>query len=66
MKWQKKASGSARSISCETHGAHLSMKSKDDWSITVYRIKPEYKNLGEAKSFKEAIQICEDDFNAEN
>ncbi len=63
MNWKKKASGSARSISSETHGAHLSMKSEKDFTITVYRTKPDFENLGQAKTFKEAIQMCEDDAN---
>ena len=61
MNWIKKQSGPAASITCETHGAHRSIESKDSISVTVYRTKPSFKDLGSASGFKEAIAMCEAD-----
>ncbi len=63
MEWTKLQSGSAASISSETHGAHRSLRTSDDESyITVVRRKPEFKALGKAKSFQEAVLMCEKDY----
>ena len=59
MKWTKSQAGPAASIKCDTHAAHRSIKTADDIFVTVYRTKPEFKALGSATGFKEAIAMCE-------
>ena len=52
----------AASVTCDTHGMHRSLKSKDDISVTVYRRKPSYKLLGSVGSFKEGLELAEKDY----
>ena len=60
MDWIKKQAGAAASISSDTHLCHRSMIADDDWWITVTRREP-FKALGTAKTWKEAIKMCEED-----
>ena len=62
MKWAKSQSGPAASIHCDTHAAHRSIKTADDICVTVYRTKPEFKAMGSAVGFKEAIAMCKADY----
>ena len=62
MNWSKSKAGPAASIHCDTHAAHRSIKGIDDICVTVYRTKPEFKALGSAVGFKEAIAMCERDY----
>lgn len=61
MNWTKQKSGNAASISSDTHAAHRSLLAPDNFYITVSRRKPDFKPLGTAKSFQEAILMCEKD-----
>ncbi len=62
MEWTKLQSGNAASISSETHAAHRSIFRPGKSFITISRRKPEFKALGTAKSFPEAILVCEKDY----
>lgn len=68
--WQKRESGLAASVGNGTHLCHRSIKSDTDISITVTRVYPDFKNLGSAKTFKEAIAMADADYqelaNSEN
>ena len=61
MNWTKQQSGSAASISCDTHSSHRSLVRPDEFYITVTRRKPSFKFLGKAVNFTEALAMAEAD-----